>query len=236
MTKLEERLNKFLANNGICSRRKADEYIAKGRVCVNGKIVTEMGYKVAVDDVVVVDQKVVEAKLKKVYIKLNKPTGYVSTSKEQFGRPCVLDLVKESIRLYPVGRLDMYSEGLILLTNDGELVNRVIHPTSHVSKTYEVTLTKEILDNDIDKLKNGVDIGGYVTKHAIVKRIARDKVEIVLFEGKNRQIRKMCETLGYKIQRLKRTKIGKLELGHLKSGKYEVISIEEINKIFEPNR
>lgn len=230
---MEERLNKFLANNGVCSRRKADEYIECGRVSVNGRVITEMGYKVTNEDVVKVDDKVIQTYLEKVYVKLNKPIGYVSTSKEQFGRPCVMDLVKTNTRLYPVGRLDMYSEGMLLLTNDGDFVNRVIHPTSHVRKTYEVTLTKDILDHDIESLRSGVDIGGYITKQALVKRIANDKVEIVLFEGKNRQIRRMCEALGYKIKNLKRTKIGELELGCLKSGKYEVLSLDEVDKVFK---
>lgn len=230
---MEERLNKFLANSGVCSRRKADEYIERGRVSVNGKVVAEMGYKVKTEDVVKVDNKVVQTYFEKVYIKLNKPVGYVSTAKEQFSRPCVKDLVKTSARLYPVGRLDMYSEGLIILTNDGDFVNRVIHPTRHVSKTYEVVLTKAISDADIDSLRKGVDIGGYITKQALVKRLASDKVEIVLFEGKNRQIRKMCEVLGYKIKQLKRIKIGELELGSLKSGKYEVLSLEEVKKVFK---
>lgn len=230
---MEERLNKFLANSGVCSRRKADEYIERGRVSVNGKVVAEMGYKVKTEDVVKVDNKVVQTYSEKVYIKLNKPVGYVSTAKEQFSRPCVMDLVKISARLYPVGRLDMYSEGLIILTNDGDFVNRVIHPTRHVSKTYEVVLTKAISDADIDSLRKGVDIGGYITKQALVKRLASDKVEIVLFEGKNRQIRKMCEVLGYKIKQLKRIKIGELELGSLKSGKYEVLSLEEVKKVFK---
>ncbi len=230
---MEERLNKFLATSGVCSRRKADEYIQDGRVVVNGKIITEMGYKVKPEDLVEVDGKSIRNTQEKVYIKLNKPVGYVSTAKEQFCRPCVTDLVKSSVRLYPVGRLDMYSEGLILLTNDGDFVNKVIHPTKHVSKTYEVTLTCDITDKDIDVLSSGVDIGGYVTKRAIVTRLQNNIIEIVLFEGKNRQIRKMCEALGYKIQKLKRTKIGVLELGSLKCGKYEVLSKEDVDKIFK---
>lgn len=230
---MEERLNKFLANSGVCSRRKADEYIESGRVSVNGVVVTELGTKVTKKDKVCVDGKEITDDSQKVYVKLNKPVGVVSTAKEQFGRQCVTDLVDVGVRLYPVGRLDMYSEGLILLTNDGEFVNSIIHPTSHVSKTYEVTLTQEVSDEDIEKLKSGVDIGGYVTKKADITRLDSNMLKIVLYEGKNRQIRKMCEVLGYKVKRLKRIKIGRLELGTLKVGRYEFLSENDIEKIFK---
>lgn len=230
---MEERLNKFLANSGVCSRRKADEYIESGRVSVNGIVVTELGTKVTKKDKVCVDGKEITDDSQKVYVKLNKPVGVVSTAKEQFGRQCVTDLVDVGVRLYPVGRLDMYSEGLILLTNDGEFVNSIIHPTRHVSKTYEVTLTREISDEDIEKLKSGVDIGGYVTKKADITKLDSNMLKIVIYEGKNRQIRKMCEVLGYKVKRLKRIKIGRLELGTLKVGRYEFLSENDIEKIFK---
>lgn len=230
---MEERLNKFLANNGVCSRRKADEYIESGRVSINGVVVTELGTKVTEKDKVWVDGKEITDDSQKMYVKLNKPTGVVSTAKEQFGRQCVTDLVDAKVRLYPVGRLDMYSEGLILLTNDGEFANRITHPRSHVSKTYEVTLTQEVLDEDIEKLKSGVDIGGYVTKKAEVTRLDENVLKIVIYEGKNRQIRKMCEVTGYKVKKLKRIRIGELELGDLKIGKYEFLSMDDIEKIFK---
>lgn len=230
---MEERLNKFLANNGVCSRRKADEYIESGRVSINGVVVTELGTKVTEKYKVWVDGKEITDDSQKMYVKLNKPTGVVSTAKEQFGRQCVTDLVDAKVRLYPVGRLDMYSEGLILLTNDGEFANRITHPRSHVSKTYEVTLTQEVLDEDIEKLKSGVDIGGYVTKKAEVTRLDENVLKIVIYEGKNRQIRKMCEVTGYKVKKLKRIKIGELELGNLKIGKYEFLSMDDIEKIFK---
>lgn len=230
---MEERLNKFLSESGVCSRRKADEYIECGKVSVNGNVVTELGFKVNENDIVQVDGKKIAKVSEKVYIKLNKPTGYVSTVSEQFGRPCVVDLVKSNVRLYPVGRLDMYSEGLIILTNDGDFVNKVIHPTQHVKKTYEVTLTTKISDEDVKKLQNGIDIGGYVTKKALVNRINGNTIEIIINEGKNRQIRKMCEALGYKVAKLKRVKIGELTLGELKPGEYERLSMEKVKDIFK---
>ena len=230
---MEERLNKFLSRSGVCSRRKADEYIESGRVSVNGNIVRELGVKVKDTDVIAVDKNEVDKTEEKIYIKLNKPVGFVSTAKEQFGRPCVTDLVKITVRLYPVGRLDMFSEGLIILTNDGDFVNKVIHPTQHVKKTYEVTLSTKISENDIESLKNGIDIGGYITKEAFVNKIKDNVIEIIISEGKNRQIRKMCEALGYKVVKLKRTKIGQLSLGSLKPGEYERLDERDIKKIFK---
>ena len=230
---MEERLNKFLSRSGVCSRRKADEYIESGRVSVNGNIVRELGVKVKDTDVIAVDKNEVDKTEEKIYIKLNKPVGFVSTAKEQFGRPCVTDLVKSTVRLYPVGRLDMFSEGLIILTNDGDFVNKVIHPTQHVKKTYEVTLSTKISENDIESLKNGIDIGGYITKEAFVNKIKDNVIEIIISEGKNRQIRKMCEALGYKVVKLKRTKIGQLSLGSLKPGEYERLDERDIKKIFK---
>ncbi len=230
---MEERLNKFLSRSGVCSRRKADEYIESGRVSVNGNIVRELGVKVKDTDVIAVDKNEVDKTEEKIYIKLNKPVGFVSTAKEQFGRPCVTDLVKSTVRLYPVGRLDMFSEGLIILTNDGDFVNKVIHPTQHVKKTYEVTLSTKISENDIESLKNGIDIGGYITKEAFVNKIKDNVIEIIISEGKNRQIRKMCEALGYKVVKLKRTKIGQLSLGSLKPGEYERLDERDIRKIFK---
>lgn len=230
---MEERLNKFLSRSGVCSRRKADEYIEAGRVSVNGNIVRELGVKIKDTDVIAVDKNEVAKTEEKIYIKLNKPVGFVSTAKEQFGRPCVTDLVKSTVRLYPVGRLDMFSEGLIILTNDGDFVNKVIHPTQHVKKTYEVTLSTKISENDIESLKNGIDIGGYITKEAFVNKIKDNVIEIIISEGKNRQIRKMCEALGYKVVKLKRTKIGQLSLGSLKPGEYERLDERDIRKIFK---
>lgn len=230
---MEERLNKFISSCGICSRRKADEYILSGAVAVNGKVVKELGTKVYDDDSVTLNGESISKVTEKKYILINKPIGYVTTSKEQFNRPCVLDLIKEDIRVYPVGRLDMFSEGMLILTNDGDFVNLVIHPKKHVSKTYEVGVNKDIEISDIEKLKNGVDIGGYITKDAKAKKIDNRNIVITIFEGKNRQIRKMCEMLGYKVIKLRRIKIGNLEMNNLLPGEYKYLTQQELDKIFE---
>lgn len=230
---MEERLNKFIASCGVCSRRKADEYIQKGVVTINGVVVTELGTKVKKEDIVCVDGKEISQMLDKKYILINKPAGYVTTAKEQFNRPCVMDLIKEETRVYPVGRLDMFSEGMLILTNDGDFVNKIIHPKEHVCKTYEVELNKAIDRNTISQLASGVEIGGYITKQAEVIRLDDYNIKITIYEGKNRQIRKMCEALGYKVRKLKRISIGNLELGNLKSGEYRYLNEVEIKKIFE---
>lgn len=230
---MEERLNKYIANCGVCSRRKADEYIYQGRVSINGEIATELGTKVTKKELVCVDGKPIQLIDEKKYILINKPVGYITTSKEQFNRPCVIDLIKEDIRVYPVGRLDMFSEGMLILTNDGDFVNKIIHPKEHVCKTYEVELNKHITDKDILTLTSGIDIGGYITKPCEAQKIIDNVIKITIYEGKNRQIRKMCEALGYKVRKLKRISIGNLKLGDLKPGEYIFLNDSQINKIFE---
>ena len=229
----EIRINKFIASAGICSRRNADSIIQEGRVKVNGQVVVEFGLKVTSMDKVEVDGKEISLEANKVYIMLNKPKGYITTSKEQFSRPSVLDLIDVNERLFSVGRLDMYSEGLLLLTNDGDFANKIIHPTKHVAKKYEVELKNEVSNKEIERLKSGVDIGGYVTRPAVVEKIKSKKIIITIYEGKNRQIRKMCEAVNNKVLSLKRVSIGKLELGPLKSGEYILLNQKELNKIFE---
>ena len=164
---------------------------------------------------------------------LNKPKGYVTTSKEQFGRPSVLDIVKVEERVYPVGRLDMDSEGLLILTNDGEFSNNVIHPTKHISKKYEVVLKENITEVAVKKLESGVDIGGYVTRPAKVEKVTDKKILITISEGKNRQVRRMIEAVDNKVLNLKRIAIGGLKLDKLKSGEYIKLDEKLINKIFE---
>ncbi len=229
----EMRINKYIASSGVCSRRKAEEYILEGKVLVNGIVNTELGYKVKEKDVVVVDGKTISLEENKVYIMLNKPKGYVTTSKEQFGRPSVLDIVKVEERVYPVGRLDMDSEGLLILTNDGEFSNNVIHPTKHISKKYEVALKDSITELSIKKLETGVDIGGYVTRPAKVEKITDKKILITIGEGKNRQVRRMIEALDNKVLNLKRIAIGGLKLDKLKSGEYIKLDEKLVSKIFE---
>jgi len=227
------RLNKYIASTGACSRRKAEEYIISGRVSINGKIVTELGTQVGSNDVVCIDGKEIVLEERKVYIMLNKPIGYVTTAKEQFNRKSVLDIVKVKERIYPVGRLDMDSEGLLLLTNDGDFANNIIHPTKHIAKRYEVLLKEEITETMIKKLRDGVDIGGYTTRRAVIEKIKDNIVHITITEGKNRQVRRMCEAVGNKVVNLKRISIGKLELGELKTGTYIELIKEDIDKIFE---
>lgn len=227
------RLNKYVSEVGICSRRMADELIVNKKVKVNGNI-AELGMVIDTEnDIVEVNGKIVKNTNKKVYILLNKPTGYVTTTKEQFNRPCVTDLIKDKIRVYPVGRLDMDTSGLLILTNDGEFSNNVTHPKNSIYKTYEVETFKDISNNDIYKLQSGVDIGGYITSPAIIKRVSKNKIEVSICEGKNRQVRKMLEAIGNKVNKLNRISIGKLGLGNLRPGEYIHINKSVINKVFE---
>lgn len=229
------RLNKYIAEAGVCSRRMADNLIDDRRVKVNGNLVTEKGMIVDDEkDMIEVNGEVIKLQNKKVYILLNKPVGYVTTVKEQFNRPCVTDLIKENNRVYPIGRLDMDTSGLLILTNDGELTNKITHPKNHIYKTYEVTTYKKVSNEDVNKLKNGVDIGEYVTAPAIVNKLADTKLEISICEGKNRQVRKMIEAVGNKVKTLNRIKIGKLYLRKLKPGEYIYVSKSFlIDKIFK---
>ena len=228
------RLNKYIAESGICSRRMADNLIDDRKVKVNGKLVIEKGITVdAQQDIVEVDGKVIKQQNKKVYILLNKPVGYVTTVKEQFNRPCVTDLIKEQVRVYPIGRLDMDTSGLLILTNDGELTNKITHPKNRIYKTYEVETAKEVSNDDINKLKNGVDIGDYITAPAMIKRISNNKLEISICEGKNRQVRKMIEAVNNKVKALNRTKIGGLYLRKLKPGEYMQVGRSFLDKVFK---
>ena len=229
----EIRINKFIASSGVCSRRNADAIILEGRVKVNGQVIRELGTKVTNNDIIEVDGSIVSLETNKVYVMLNKPRGYVTTSKEQFNRPSVLDLIDVKERVFPVGRLDMDSEGLLLLTNDGGFANEIIHPTKHVAKKYEVVLRKEISNEDIEKLSQGVDIGGYITRPAEVERLNSRSIVIVISEGKNRQVRRMCETIGNKVLNLRRVAIGNLKLGDLELGQYQLLERQELNKIFQ---
>lgn len=228
------RLNKYIANSGYCSRRKAEEYILAGKVRINGKIVEELGTMVNEEkDKVVINGKNIYLEDDNVYIMLNKPIGYVTTNNEQFGRKSTSDIVKVKKRVFPIGRLDMNTEGLLLFTNDGDFANKLTHPSHSITKTYIVKVKGELTDEKIEILRSGVDIGDYVTKEATVDKIEDDKLKIVISEGKNRQIRRMCEALNLKVLALKRTKIGNLELGELQLRKYRFLKKSELKKIFE---
>lgn len=234
----EERLQKFLANAGIASRRKCEELILDGKVEVNGVIVTELGTKVSEKDIVKYNGKIVKPEEEKVYILLNKPIGYVTTAKDQFNRDTVLDLVKINKRIVPVGRLDMYTSGALILTNDGEFVNMLTHPRNEVNKTYNVTLKGFVENEDIQKLQNGVEIDeGYITKPAKVKILKIDeekkisRIQITIHEGRNRQVRKMCETINKKVLALHRSSIENIDLKNLKIGEWRYLTNKEIDNL-----
>ena len=231
----EERLQKYLASAGIASRRKCEELILQGKIEVNGIVVTELGTKVNSKDIIKYNGKMVKPEEEKIYILLNKPIGYVTTAHEQFGRDKVIDLIKINKRIVPVGRLDMYTSGALILTNDGELVNKLTHPKNEIDKTYNATLKGIITEQELEKLRTGVIIDNdYLTKPAKVKilKIDEDKnisrIQITIHEGKNRQIRKMCEAINKKVIALHRSKIGKLDVKDLKPGEWKYLKLNEI--------
>lgn len=223
------RLQKYLADAGIASRRKAEELIKQGKVYVNGKIVNELGTKVTPNvDEIRYEGKKVEIEGKYIYILLNKPIGYVTTVKDQFNRDSVMDLVKIRKRLVPVGRLDMYTSGALILTNDGEFVYKVTHPKHEIEKTYTVTIKGIIKKEEVKNLEIGVDIGEYITKPAKVKILKTDeeknisRLEITIHEGKNRQVRKMCEAIGHSVLALHRSKIAGIGVKDIPLRKMEI--------------
>lgn len=227
-----ERLQKYMARCGIASRRKCEEIIAAGRVKINEEVITELGSKVIPGDVVYMDGKIIKPESRKVYIALNKPTGYLSAVEDNRGRKTVIDLIDIKERVYPVGRLDYDTSGLLLLTNDGDIYNRIIHPREGKEKVY-IALIKGIPKKDkLESFRSGLDIGGYITAPAKIRVIRSFKdsteVEITINEGKNRQIRKMCEKIGHEIIMLKRIKIDGINLGNLKEGTWRYLTEEEI--------
>lgn len=233
------RLQKFLANAGICSRRKAEEYILEGKVKVNGEIIYELGMKIdPAKDEIIFDGKDVKLENNKVYILLNKPIGYVTTVKEQFGRPAVTDLVKGvKEKVLPVGRLDMYTSGAIILTNDGDFIYRVTHPKYEVEKTYQVTVRGIVTNDEIEKLKNGVKIDNYISGKAKVKVLKIDetknisRIQITIHEGKNREVRKMCKAIGKNVIALHRSKIESIDVKNLALGEWRYLRDEEVLRL-----
>lgn len=227
------RLNKFIAQSGIASRRKAEEYIEKGSVKINGIVMTRFAYDVKEYDVVEVDGRIIKTGEKKVYYVLNKPAGYITSASDEKGRPTVLDLMKDvEERVFPVGRLDYNTSGLLVMTNDGDLAYRLTHPRHHVYKTYRVKVNGVFSEEKASRLRKGVDIGGFVTSKAIVRILKQQErftiVEIKIFEGKNRQVRKMFGHVGNKVMELERTAIGDIALGRLKPGHYRKLTQKEI--------
>ena len=278
-----ERLQKFLANSGVASRRKCEELILAGRVKVNGETVTELGRKIDSDkDVVRFDDKEIKQQKNKVYILLNKPIGYVTTMKDQFNRDSVIDLVKINERVVPVGRLDMYTSGALILTNDGDFVEKVTHPRNEIEKTYNVTLAGKVTNEDVEKLRNGVEINIendnakynnkynekyndknnekqdrkysekyndnnnnkinkklYKTGKAKVKILKIDdeknisRLQITIHEGKNREVRKMCEAIGKKVIALHRAQIGNITVKDLPLGKWRYLKQSEVDNLIK---
>lgn len=233
----KERIQKIIADFGFCSRRKAEELISQNRVMCNGKKVN-LGDKADFNDVITIDGEPIKLKRnkKKIYIMLYKPRGYVSTMSDERGRKCVADLVKDlPCRVYPIGRLDVNSEGLLLFTNDGNFANDIMHPSSHVNKIYRVTIRPDITDQQVAKLSEGVYIDGKKTAPALVNILSKEPnrvvVEMTISEGRNRQIRKMMDSVGVRVVRLKRTSIGPIKLGMLKPGRWRELKPDELSSL-----
>lgn len=228
------RLQKYIANAGVTSRRKAEELIVQGRVKVNGKIVKELGIKVNPEkDTVLVDDQRIDMIKKKVYILLNKPEGYVTSLKDSHNDKLVLDLIKEvKERIFPVGRLDKDTSGLLIMTNDGDLAYKLTHPSYEVWKKYIALVKGHPNYRAIEKLKNGINIDGKKTSRAYVRLVKKYErtslLEISIHEGRNRQVRKMCEYVGHPVIKLKRISIGKIKLNGLEKGKWRYLNKEEI--------
>lgn len=228
-----ERLQKLIAQAGICSRREAEKIILAGRVTVDGKIVNELGAKADLKQKICVDGKPIEICAEKIYILLNKPRGYVSTVKDERGRRTVLELLDENFseRVYPVGRLDLNSEGLILLTNDGELTNALIHPRFEVEKTYRAKISGVITEEKLDKLRAGIELDDGLTAPAEIYRLDKDLIEITIHEGRNRQVRRMFAAIGCDVKRLRRIKFANLTLDGLKVGKFRELTAQEVAEL-----
>ena len=234
MTKHNEEstnLNKFISATGICSRREAERLITGGRVTINGKP-TQLGNRVFDGDVVKIDGKPLKAKPKTIYIALHKPVGIVCTtdSKEKKN---IVKFVGYPERLFPIGRLDKPSEGLIFLTNDGDIVNKILRAGNNHEKEYIVSVDKPINEQFVNRMSNGIPILGTVTKKCTVEKLSATTFKIILTQGLNRQIRRMCEYLGYEVTKLKRTRIMNVSLGNLKNGAWRELTNQEMNKINE---
>ena len=235
---MHQRLQKILANAGVCSRRKADEYILKGRVAVDGKIITEMGVKIDPNNhTITVDKKPIKLSKKKIYLLLNKPAGYVTTMSDPQGRPIVTSLIKNiSERVFPVGRLDFETEGALLLTNDGDLAQKVLHPKYEIRKTYLAIVTGKVSRNRITSLEKGIMLNGKKTwpaKIEVIETTAKSsKLKIIIHEGRKRQVRRMCAAIGHKVTYLKRLAYGGLHLGNLPLGKTRLLVKADLQKLF----
>ncbi|QGU94401.1 23S rRNA pseudouridine(2604) synthase RluF [Clostridium bovifaecis] len=225
------RINKFISETGICSRREADSYIQAKRVTINGDT-AELGSTVEPGDVVKIDGKQIGKKRKQVYIALNKPVGITSTT-ERHVRGNIVDFVNHKERIFPIGRLDKDSQGLILLTNDGDIVNKVLRAENNHEKEYIVTVDKPITDSFLQGMASGVRILGTKTKPCKVRRVSDTVFKIILTQGLNRQIRRMCQAFGYKVVKLKRIRIMNIKLGGLKIGEWRNLTSSELNELMK---
>ena len=238
MRKIMERLQKVIANLGYCSRRHAEELIKEGRVRVNGVIVNELGVKVKHGDSISIDGVVLDNNKNYEYYLLYKPRGVVTTTSDDKGRKTVVDLINTSVRIYPVGRLDYDTTGVLLLTNDGDLANKLMHPASKIDKVYIAKVEGILTGYDVKRLRNGVVINGYKTSKCRVKLKSIDKnkntclVEIIIHEGKNHQVKKMIEAVGKKVLKLRRERYAFFDLKGLKVGEYRKLSNKEIAVIY----
>lgn len=232
------RLNRYIAQAGVSSRRKADALTANGNVKVNGAVIRELGYDVKESDIVEVNGIVVKPVESNIYIMMNKPKGFITSLKDEKGRPVVTDLVTDiEERLFPIGRLDFDTSGMLLLTNDGSLANRLMHPAHKVAKTYRARVFGIVSKDRLAHLREGVDIGGFVTQPAEVELIKQSDrfaiVEIKIREGKNRQVRKMFKAVGNTVLELERTAIGELYMGRLLEGHYRKLNKDEVEYLKE---
>ena len=226
----KKRINKYLSEVGFCSRRKADDYISDGRVYINGKPAL-LGSKVSIEDEISVDGEIIQYKdKKKVYIAFNKPVGIECTGNHKV-KDNIIDYINHKERLFTIGRIDKQSEGLILLTNDGDIVNNVLRAENRKEKEYIVTVNKKITTEFIDKMRKGVRIMGRITRKCFVKKIHENRFKIILTQGMNRQIRRMCEVLGYRVTKLKRVRIMDIHLD-TKVGEYRNLNNDEIGQLF----
>lgn len=238
----EVRLQKYMAQAGVASRRKSEELISSGCVKINGHTVTQLGVKVVPGkDEVEVNGTVIEAASKKIYILLNKPVGYITTTDDQFGRQTVMDLVKDiSARIYPVGRLDADTEGLLIMTNDGDFTNRITHPSRKIEKIYIAEVEGMPTQQEITRLRRGVNLGDFTSSPAKVQFLEGDKLRsklmVTIHEGKNRQVRRMMEAIGHPVITLKRTQIGPIMLGNIPRGKWRHMRKEEIARLMKGGR
>ena len=232
-----ERLQKIIANSGYCSRRKAEELILNGKVKVNGEVINTLGSKASYADTIIINGVTLKLEPKE-YVLLYKPRGVVSSVHDDKGRKTVVDIVESENRLYPVGRLDYDTSGLLLLTNDGELTNLLIHPSHEVEKVYLVKIDDIVNPSLVKSLSNGVVIDGKKTGKARVKIKKIDKkkksslIELTIYEGRNHQVKKMFEAIGYKVSKLKREKFAGLTLDGLKSGEYRHLNIKEVKTLY----